>query len=130
MLQTTTKKITAPISTGEYTAVFSTMRDGKTPADTILSFTLLDCDNRNINVYLNNSRVCYTDDAGDKYTSEDFFFIGLKRQLEIYDDISPLEILNIVSEKAITLWVIAGEYTNVYSSKPKAYDSADLGIEM
>lgn len=127
MLKTTTKAIVAPIATGEYTATFVGLRDGKTPADTILTFRIAEL-GRNVNAFVNNERACFTDENGDKFTSEDFFFIGLKKQLQLYDDIDPMTILNMCADTPITLWVIAGEYTNVYTSKPKQYESADLGI--
>jgi hypothetical protein len=127
MLKSTTKSIIAPIATGEYTATYVRMQEGKTPADTILVFHLNEVD-RNVNVFVNNSRVCFTDEQGEKFTSEDFFFIGLKRQLKMYNDIDPMSVLNICINTPVTLWVVAGDYTNVYSSKPKNYDSADLGI--
>ena len=128
MLSNTTKAIVAPIATGEYTAKFVSMRDGKTPADTMLTFEL---DNgRKVNAFVNNARVIFTDTDGVQYTSEDFFFIGLKRQLKMYsEDVSPLEVLHEASQTPVTLWIIADEqYTNVYTSKPKQYDSADLGL--
>ena len=128
MLSNTTKAVLEPIATGEYTATFSSMRDGKTASDTMLTFTL---DNgRKVNAFVNNSRVIYTDADGVGYTSEDFFFIGLKRQLKMYnDDVSPMEVLHEASQTPVTLWIIADEqYTNVYTSKPKQYDSADLGL--
>ena len=127
MLKSTTKSIIAPINTGEYTAKFVSMKDGKTPADTVLTFHIEEL-NRTINAFVNNERVCFEDADGSKYTSEDFFFIGLKRQLKMYGEESPLEVLATCTETPITLWVIADEYTNVYSSKPKSYDTADLGI--
>jgi hypothetical protein len=127
MLKSTTKTIIAPIATGEYTATYVRMQEGKTSADTILVFHLNEVD-RNVNVFVNNSRVCFTDEQGEKFTSEDFFFIGLKRQLKMYNDIDPMSVLNICINTPVTLWVVAGDYTNVYSSKPKNYDSADLGI--
>lgn len=127
MLKNTTKTIVAPIATGEYTATFVSLRDGKTPADTILTFRLEEL-GRNINAFVNNERACFTDENGEKFTSEDFFFIGLKRQLQMYDDVDPMSILNTCARNPITLWIISGEYTNVYTSKPKDYDTADLGI--
>lgn len=127
MLKNTTKKVTAPIATGEYTATFVSLRDGKTPADTVLTFHITEL-NRDINAFVNNERACFTGDDGEKFTSEDFFFIGLKRQLEMYDDVDPLTVLNACVDTPVTLWVISGEYTNVYTSKPKDYNSADLGI--
>ena len=127
MLKNTTKPIVAPIATGEYTATFVSLRDGKTPADTILTFHIEELD-RNINAFVNNERACFEDENGEKFTSEDFFFIGLKRQLQLYEDIDPMSVLNMCATTPITLWIISGEYTNVYTSKPKDYDTADLGI--
>ena len=126
-LKTTTKSIIAPIATGEYTATFVRLQEGKTPADTILVFKLHELD-RMVNVFVNNSRVCFEDANGEKFTSEDFFFIGLKRQLKLYEDIDPMSVLNICIDHPVNLWVISGDYVNVYSSKPKNYDTADLGI--
>lgn len=127
MLKSTTKSIIAPINTGAYTAKFVTLKNGKTDADTILTFHIEELD-RTVNAFVNNERVCFEDVDGQKYTSEDFFFIGLKRQLKLYDDIDPMSVLNICTETPITLWVISGEYTNIYTSKPRDYDTADLGI--
>ena len=130
MLKKTTKAIATPIATGEYTAVFVSMRDGKTPADTCLTFRLTEQD-RLINAFVNNARVIFKDEkSGEEFTSEDFFFQGLKRQLKMYgEDVDPMEVLNACAENPITLWIISDEkYTNVYASKPKAYDGAELGL--
>ena len=128
MLSATTKRVEKPLETGEYTATFSSMRDGRTPADTILTFKDVNT-GRAINAYVNNTRVIFQDDNGVDYTSEDFLFLGLKKQLKMYgDNVSPLDVLHACAETPVTLWVVADEYVNVYSTKPKEFDSADLGL--
>lgn len=128
MLKATTKAINRPIETGKYTATFSSLREGKTDADTMLTFKDVES-GKSINAFVNNSRVIYTDEqSGAQYTSEDFFFIGLKQQLKLYDEVSPMEVLRLASETPVTLWVISDEYTNVYTSKPKTFDTSELGL--
>lgn len=129
MLKKTTKEVQAPIATGTYSAVFVSLRDGKTPADTCLTFKLTE-ENRLINAFVNNVRVVFTDEKDGDFTSEDLFFRGLKNQLKMYGkDIDPMEVLNACTENPVTLWIISDEkYTNVYASKPKAYDGAELGL--
>lgn len=127
MLKQKSMNVSAPITTGTYTATFKRAADGKTPADTILTFELEN--GRLINKWVNNNKVIFTDDNGVDFTSEDFFIIGLKRQLKMYDEnIDSLEVLSKASEVPVTLWVVVGEYTNIYSSKPSDFDSAELGI--
>ena len=128
MLKNTTKPIMRPIETGEYNAVFKALAEGKTDADTLLKFHLVDED-RDVNVFVNNARACFKDETtGEVFTSEDFFFMGLKRQLNLYGEESPLEVLNACTEVPVSLWVVSGEYTNVYSSKPRNFDAVVLGI--
>ncbi len=127
MLKQKSMDVEAPITTGVYSAVFKRAADGKTQADTILTFELED--GKLINKWVNNNKVIFTDDKGVDYTSEDFFIKGLKTQLKMYDKgVDSLEVLNKAAETSVKLWVVVGEYTNIYSSKPSDFDSAELGI--
>jgi hypothetical protein len=129
MLQNKTKSIEAPITTGEYEGTYVSLINGKTDADTGLRFKLNN--GRIITAWINNARTVFKDEKTEEdYTSEDLFFIGLKRQLKLYgEDVSSLDVLEVCKETQVKLWVIYDEpYTNVYTRVPKGFDKATLDI--
>lgn len=127
MNKTTT--VLAKIEDGTYECKLKSITDGKTLNDTRFDFTIVGgkFDGRNLINFTNNSKVIWSDEEGNGWTSEDFFMNGLARQLCDGGEISYEDIITQLQDGAlITLYVTHNEsFQNVSSTKPKMEEAVE-----
>lgn len=130
MFKSNTYAVTKPIADGAYEVKLSSFSDGKTLNDTRIDFEIVsegEFKGRKLITFTNNSKVIWTDADGRGWTSEDFFFAGIARQVsdENIDTDAIVELLQ--NGTVITVYVAHNDsYQNVTTSKPKAVEDKEI----
>lgn len=134
MFKSNTYAVTKPIADGAYEVKLSSFSDGKTLNDTRVDFEIVsegEFKGRKLITFTNNSKVIWTDADGKGWTSEDFFFAGIARQIA-EEDIDTDDIVDqLQNGVTITVYVAHNDgYQNVTTSKPKAVEDKEIIDEL